>query len=328
MIVTVKFVCDGSANNGKIQLVVDYADPGIPLVSDVGIYWGVTDPNGIEIKQFMGPDPYPPTMPDGYISSGPTTSLEVLVDIPLGSDGNYVLGEYTFHLYMKDGEYENDIGALYNEDFTYSFDFQTVVSNLTTFGTAVLAAEFNCATGDITSTDSTELDGYTLVERIHRLTPPNVPGNPAPVSVTTAATILTEPFAWNNAYYQISLSVIRSYEQEADADWTFTVLEMLTAQTTLHIVCGTAMCDAAACVADQITTLEELACDHGSWSNIPQKDMSKALKKVFYGLAALLYKECGDYNSSATYAATAGDCDCGCDDAEASTEITAYTPPA
>lgn len=331
MNVAVNFVCDGSANNGKIQMVVDYVDPGVSLVSDVYIYWGVTDPNGVQIKAYNAPDPYPAPNSDGQISSGPTTSFELLLDIPTGSDGNYVLGEYIFNLYMKDGELGNDPGAEYESGITWAMDFQTTVENTTTFGDAQLTADFNCATAEITATDSTSLDGFTLVERVLRLTPPNVPGYPAPVSVDTDQTVLTETFAWNNAYYQVSLSVTRSYEQD-DSDGsnniTTTVLEMLVAQTPLHIVCGTGMCDAAACLAEQITTLEDLACDHGSWGKIPQADMNKALKKVFYGLAALLYKECGNYNQSATYAATAGDCDCGCSDTATDTsEITPYTAP-
>lgn len=332
MNVAVNFVCDGSANNGKIQLVVDFVDPGVPYVGDFLIYWGVTDPNGVVLKQYDGPDTFPNPLWDGhYVDSLAHSTDELLLDIPLGSDGNYVLGDYIFNFYIKDSELGNDPGAEYESGATWQFNFQTTVENTTTFGDAQLTAEFNCATAEITATDSTSLDGFTLVERVLRLTPPNVPGYPAPVSVDTDQTVLTETFAWNNAYYQVSLSVTRSYEQD-DSDGsnnvTTTVLEMLVAQTTLHIVCGTGMCDAAACLADQITTLEDLACDHGSWGKIPQSDMNKALKKVFYGLAALLYKECGNYNQSAVYAATAGDCDCGCSDTATDTsEITPYTAP-
>jgi len=48
---------------------------------------------------------------------------------------------------------------------------------------------------------------------------------------------------------------------------------------------------------------------------------------LFYGVSALLYKECGNYNASAAAAVIAGDCDCGCGDTEASTDITPYTVP-
>lgn len=332
MLVSVNFVCDGTApNNGKIQLLVEYVDPGVTLVADVNVYWGITDPNGVEFKPFFGDDPFPATNADAYLTPTPGQFVETLVDIPLGSDGKYVLGAYTIQLYMKDTELGNDLSAVYESGITYNVDFQTVSENLTVFGDAVLTASFNCATAEITATDSTSLDGYSLVTRVLRLTPPDVPGQPAPTPVVTAATTLTEVFLWNNANYQITLSVIRSYDQD-DSDGsntvTTTVTEMLTAALTLKTLCGTVMCDAAACLAEKITELEDLACDLGSWAKIPAIEINKAFKKVIYAVTALLYKECGDYNKAASYAASAGDCGCGCDGTTTATdEITPYTAP-
>lgn len=327
MTTSVKFVADGTANNGKIVLLVTYADPGVPIVADINAYWGITDPNGLVIKPFTGPDPYPSTAQDGTITPTPGEEFELMVDIPVGSDGNYVLGEYNFRLYLKDGELGNDEDASYEEEFFYNFDFQTVAKNLTEYGAAVLTSEYNCATGEITATDSTSLEGYTLVERVLRLTPPNVPGNPAPVSFTTGSAALVFAFAWNNAYYQVSLSLVRTYEQVSD-DWTFTVSEMLTAQDTIHVVCATNMCEAAACLSEGLSKLEDLGCSLGSWHNIPNSELVPVVRKAMYGVLALLYKQCGNYNLSAQYAAIAGDCDCGCGaDSAQDGAITPYVPP-
>lgn len=314
MTIQALFYNDGDlANDGKIRL--NMIDNGAGPVGDFNIYWGVTGPLGQVLKV------YDPLTPDDNILNGQTS--QIFLDIPLDTNGNYQAGTYTFQWKF------DDTGAPMADptEGTYSFEYAPVVTpGSPVSGDATMAATYNCLNAKITVQDTTNIVGYITTSRLISVLPPQIAGQPAPVAVTSTNDLFETTFEWNNAPYQVSLLILRTLE-EVTAGMTFYVRERLVANVTLDIICNTDLCDAAACLASEVTALDLLSCGVGGWANLTATQKYKAEKALYYTVIALAYRQCGNFNKAAKWGAKADTCDCGCTDATTGGGIEPYVPP-
>lgn len=309
MLAEISMITDQGSNNGKIALKMADNDPG--AAPGYTVKWGVIGPLGT--VRDIGSD-----AGTAFANNGTVTVYE---DIPLDSSGAYLAGAYTFAWTVVD-----DTAEVFIEG-THTFDYSPAVGPSEN-GAATLVASYNCLSGKINVADATVLGDYTLETRTISVLPPQVAGQPLPVAQVTNDPTLELDIEWNNAPYQVSLTIVRKLTITED-DTTFIVLEQFTANKTLNIVCDTSMCSAAACLEKEITALDALACSKGDWSDLTPAEKAKAERSVYYGVLALLYRNCGDMNKAAEYGAKAGDCGCGCSSADATTTPgpSPYTPP-
>ena len=314
MTIQVLFFNDGDlTNDGKIRL--NMIDNGAGPVGDFNIYWGVTGPLGQVLKA------YDAGTPDDNIANGQTSAI--IVDIPLDTNGKYQAGTYTFQWKYED---TGAPGADPTEG-TYSFEYAPVVApGSPVSGEATMTATFNCLNAKITVQDSTNVVDYITVSREISVLPPQVAGQPAPVAETSTNDLFETTFLWNNAPYQVGLTVLRTLVEDV-TQMQFYVREKLVANKTLDIVCNTDLCDAATCLATEVTALESLSCGVGGWANLTAIQKSKAERALYYTVIALAYRQCGNFNKAAEWAAKADTCDCGCSGTAVDGGIEPYTPP-
>lgn len=310
MTIQASFLNDGSANDGKIRLL--FTDDGLGPSGDTTVSWGIIGPLGQDVKAF-------PIAPDLLVPDGGTQII--YVPIPLNSDGTYMGGSYVFTVEYTDG------GTLDIVSLSYSFDYAPVVlPGDPTSGPASLSASFNCLNGKITTQDTSVLpEGSVLTTRLLTVTPPTIAGQPSPVVASTALANLEVDFEWNNAPYQVTLSRLITTTTDF-GDMQVLVVERFVATETLTIVCNTDLCDAAACMASEFESLEAEACGGGGWAMLTAKQKAKLEKAMYRTVISMAYRQCGNFNKAAEWAALADTCDCGCGDA-ATTGPSPYTPP-
>lgn len=303
-----------SANNGKIVVSMDNTDaPGTPY----SFYIGITSPSGEEIKAL------PTSTPDAELDGG--ESGEFTVDIPLDSSGAYLDGTYVFTIRRAEGELA---GATVTA--SYQFTAHNAPDNLS--GTPSLAVSFDCLTGIILATDTTDYTSSEIVleDREITITPPSIdPQSPA----TGASATKTLVVAFTNVTYQASMSVAYSVDEEdVESGVTVNYTGSVLLYKEVAVTCETGgICASLECIGEELTKAYQQACAAGGYPRLAQASKDKIEFAMMNLTMAKLKYDCGEISDSLIYLARAKEginCGCGCSGDSTDTTPRPYTPPA
>lgn len=303
----------GDANNGKIVVQCGQTD-GVGEETD--FFVGITSPSGEVIKAYPG---------SADLALEATQSDEILVDIPLDSNGNYLGGTYTFQWAKNSNAY----GDLSGTD-TYVYNPLVAPDNLSS-SMAVLSVGFKCLNGLISVEDETDYDsnGVTVSDRTITITPPSI-DTQSVVEEDAATASMT--VAYTNVTYQVQLEVEFEYEEvDLGDNNTATAIGSFLIYREVDVDCETGgICGSLPCVSAEMDKVHDAACAAGGFSKLPQSTKDKMMWSLMNLALAKMHYDCGNVETSLTYvtrATEAVNCGCGCSDASTSTPA-AYTPPA
>lgn len=260
------------------------------------------------------------------------------IPIPQNDDGSYKAGTYRFRVIT----YDTDTAAVVDtKEGTVDYT-PGQLPDSTDHDDLSFSAEYDCITGLITATDETVMTGWndSVVGnwRTISVVPPPTAQTPNPTPLTDESDTLTiDPvtfsFDYTNALYQVALSISRVRDLvttiTTGTDIEFNQRELLGKTIALDIQCDTTLCDVAACVEDEFTTLETAACGGGGWGNLTARQKARLDYVIAMDTVRQLYAAsgCQNVNKAAEYADKIKDflnCGCGCDDTG---QPTPYTAP-
>lgn len=306
-----------SANNGKIVVTMQNTDPSPGTPYD--FYIGITSPSGEEIKAL------PTDTPDATIDGGADDSDTFNVDIPLDANGDYLEGTYTFYTRRDDNGADDTTVT-----DTYLFTATNAPDNLS--GTPTLVVAFNCLTGKITATDTTDYDalGLTLNERVITLTPPSLDSQGV---VTSGSATASMTVAFTNVTYQVSLFADFESASETDLgdDVSVSAQGSLTLYEEVNVECETGgICASLECIGDELDKVHNQACAAGGYHNLSGTIKDKMTWAMLNLTMAKFQYDCGNVSLSETYLTRAKEginCGCGCTDSTSDSTPAPYTPP-
>ena len=308
---------DSSANDGKIVVSMQNTDAMAGTPYD--FYIGITAPGGEEIKVF------PTVTPDATIDGGSDTSEDFTVDIPLDSDGNYLAGTYTF-VTRRDDQGSDDTTVT----DTFLFVAHNSPSHLT--GTPTLAVTFNCLTGIILATDTTDYAsaGITMSTRLLTITPPAVDPQADETSASATASLTV---AFTNVTYQVSMAIdFTTTSQNLGNSVSASSQGSVLLYEEVAVTCETGgICGSLDCIGDELTKVYNQACAAGGYHNLSSVIKDKMTWAMLNLTMAKLQYDCGDVTASQTYLTRAKEginCGCGCSDSDSDSTPAPFTPPA
>jgi hypothetical protein len=248
---TIRFRATYNINTGKLSLTdliqTDYNTLyGFTTANMKGI-WKVTDPNGTVIYANAGWHLTTPVFTAPDMVGATSTWAKANISIPTDTNGDYVLGNYTFEYWITNGVTNYYISK------TYGYQYVTPEVDI--------SLEVSCRTSELTSVDNTEYDFGSIVPtstRTHTITQPvgggmsPVPGATADASRTIGGGATDATRIWTGIY-QTNISTTLSYNME---DWgTYTwvvVIDTATGYDTVEVACDDCGCIVNACVQNLV----------------------------------------------------------------------------
>lgn len=305
----------GNANDGKIVVTMLNSDAlaGTPY----DFYIGVTSPSGEVLKAL------PTVTPDATLDGGADETDTFNVDIPLDADGAYLGGTYVFTVRRDDGA---------SDDTTVEKEYLYVVHNAVDHftGTPSLVVTFNCATGVILATDTTDYAAAGLNDptREIEITPPSI--DPQGADDTTDAS-LSMTVAYTYVTYGVRMSSVFSTDLTSLEDDVSVYLSgSVELYDEVEVTCETGgICGSLGCLSDELTKVYNQACAAGGYPNLPSVTKDRIVWSMMNLTMAKLQFDCGNTTLSQTYltrAKEAINCGCGCAD-ESDPTPAPYTPP-
>jgi len=312
---------NGDAAFGKIRLYVDTDNNN----AGDAIEFKIVDPTGVVIRDYPGTPDYtiPGSPPGGFV-------LTVTEDIPK-SAGDWIRGTYTLYAEVNPSAGPD---VIYSE--TFLFDPANDPNGDTVRGSdgnyiGILTAVVDCRTAEVTFTDDTDNDGWTVDSRLITVQYPPIPGEVTPADETTTDEELVINFDFTNVTYDGTLVTERS-KTTTGTNWEFTQEETVEAATSAEVDCGRGICDILPCIDSRFESAYNKACQNGGWTKVPATELATLTALINMSTLYYLHSECGDYERAATYKTridqiTGGDCGCGCSGSTTSNSIPLpYTP--
>lgn len=299
MLYTVRFENNNDlANFGKI-VVTALENEG--TVGNHKVWFGLTDPTGLEIKVLdsLG-------SPDMEFAENGTAS--VAVDIP-ATDNVWLQGTYTVSIVYA----FNNVQAPVFANQLYYCPNRTVDSAES--AALALTAEFDCDDAEITATGAVSGDGYVVqLEEISLYEPP-VGGNPA-VTHTVSGNTITATFFWTYVTW-IAAYVIKRTKTTSDGDVVLVISEKLSTQQDVVINCSLTsdVCKLAACLESFYNECSAAASRTG-WMNLNPALAAKMNQIGMLSIQIFMYQKCQNNSKVSEFmtklqAVLA--CDCGCE---------------
>jgi len=311
---------NGNAAFGKIRLYVDTDNNN----SGDAIRFKIVDPTGVVVRDYPVSADYtvPGSPPGGFV-------LAVTEDIPQNA-GDFVRGTYTFY-----GQVDPTVGATVVYEESHLYDPANGPDGETVRGSdgnyiGILTASADCRTAEVTFTDDTDHDGWTVDSRLITVQPPLIPGEATPAAETTTDEELVLNFGYTNVTYSGTLVVERS-DSTAGTNWQFDQDETVEAAASVEVDCGRGICDILPCLDSRFNSLYNKACSSGGWAKVPSQEMATMQALMFESMLYKWHSDCGNYESAATYLTrineiTGGACNCGCSGDTTNSIPLPYTP--
>lgn len=282
-----------SLNYGKFEINMVGDDPATDF------YVGITGPGAYEVKAY-------PASPDNNGSTFVTA-----ISIPLDSNGNFLQGDYIFHL-RADGTGGSGTDVEDTKTFCLSFVLKSVA----------LSVVPDCYSKSLVITDETEYPTGTVVRAI-TVSTPTIAGEEdvADVVYSTEESIIDMVRSSGNAYSGVSYSISGEATvttSEIEDDWEFGYELSYTGLTTTALIrCDTDACGIINCVNTTIQALISKACKVGGFAKLPTHEADKMVEIQTYLAMYNYYNQCRDNTNALIYydllKALTGDCDCGTD---------------
>lgn len=288
----------------KVIVSVEHDGAVPPSGNPAEYFLKITDPDGDVIK-----DSDFETV-DFELDTG--EDIQVEYALPVDTDGLALEGEYTFILRKKVGDAFGD--------YTAVFDFSRNTIN------ADLQVSYDCYLGKLIVRDLTSYTGYDE-DRLITVRHPAIP-NVTPVDDTTSdEATLTVDLTHEYVTYQVTLETdtsitedqeinVAEYEGEGSEDFSFIVLETVTASSTTEIVCDLDSCDLVGCIDSKLSDIYTKICQAGGIHSL-----SKAEQEFYTVVSTLLsmytfYRKCKNQSKAREYYDRIKEyldgCDCDC----------------
>ncbi len=306
----INFITDPShADKGKIEISCTETTSGD---NETRVYVEITGPDLLVFKEAAA------SPGDMEIVGAGTESI--LVDIPLDSNGDYMNGTYSFHIYTQlfdpsppPGSLGPDVDRLEGD---YVFCAHVTPTNDES-NKVVYAATLSCVTGLLVATDSTDYttEELTMTDRENRINPPPVDGRADVVGSGAAVSITITKI---NVNYETMLTVSYTYDPQTTGSTEFLTLGGSINPITVPADCQNTVCNALSCVQSQFDALITRYC---TWSAVPQgeKDNFNYISTLMN--LAVLQMGCGNVtkaNELLQQVIALTNCSCGCNDAASS----------
>jgi len=323
----------GLAHDGKLRM--SSSESGEPTNGPYEVYVSAWGP-GDEVL-YESPEN---TSDPGEISYNAGGNGGYSIDLPLNPDGTYKAGTYRVRFVT----FDTDSSAIIDtQEGTFVFT-PNVEPDKTETSDLEFTATYDCVTGLITATDTTDMtgwnDGVVGNWRTITLLPPSTVQEPEPSAIEAGSDTLTvEPvtfqFSYTNATYQVVLKISRTKTLsvtliEGD-EIDVAVVEIIGRAIQLDIQCDTGFCDIVDCIEAEFLKVEAAACGGLGWGSLTNQQ--KAKLEYSLGMAQLvsMYSDttCANLNKAAYWRNKIGTflgCGCGCEDTASDGPIP-YEPP-
>lgn len=296
----ITFDTSGGADNGKIRLYAQDPDAGSPT-GDFKVYFELVDPLGIYRNEIT-------ETPD--VTFAALGNDNILIDIPIDSEGNYLGGTYTARCIITDSA--DPVVEFFDENVSFVYS-PSITPSSTESDKLTLVASYDCATGLITATGSeTNSDpGDTLSGQEISVTPEAAVGEGPS---TESASEISYQFTFSNADYVVQYSGDLETLDNLTDETDFYVLERVTKSTTLTVKCEYNACALASCMEEEFKRLDALTCGK-SWAVLTNIQKGKYLYASATARMSQLFYNCGNYAKAGEYMdklRTLLDCGCDC----------------